>query len=141
MFEIDVGNDRIFWREFQERSVAFIRFRDEIFPLTQTGLVACGATGDHAADGGRRLQPRLDEHVGDHRSGGRLAVGAGDGDRGLPLHQLDEKLGPLQDGDFLLARLLKFGIILRDRRGEDHEVRAADIFSRVTDRDTRALLP
>jgi hypothetical protein len=58
-----------------------------------------------AAHHDRRVEAAGGQHAGHHRSGGGLAVHAGDGDAVLEAHQLGQHLGALNDGNLAGAGL------------------------------------
>ena len=75
---LDVGDDRAEGRQQQEGAVALVGLGDEDVAAAGVGVAA--RLGQVAADGERRMQPGVLQRHREHRRGGRLAVGAGDGD-------------------------------------------------------------
>ena len=108
--------------------------------------------GDAAEEGGAAFAA-LREDMGDHRRGGRLAVGAGDGETALAFRNLAEGEGALDHAVSVLPHEIQFLELMDGRRPDDeglrhigrNEVRAvvvvdADPFRRQLRRQVRRRL-
>ncbi len=77
----------------EEGGVVFVGFDHEVTALPEPGRDP--EVGRHPADQEPRLQARMLQHPGQHRGGGRLAMGAGDREDVAPLqHLLGQPLRP-----------------------------------------------
>ena len=82
-------------------------------PLPWWALVP--ASPELAADRERRVEPAVLQRHDQHRRGRRLAVGAGDHQRGAPGHQLGQHRRPQHHRNAAAPGLDEFGVGLRDR--------------------------
>ncbi len=137
VLRVDIGDHGDLGRQLQERAVAFVGLHDHPFALAHARIGAVGVD-DAAIDDGR-VEPARLEQGGDHRGGGRLAVGAGDGDGLAEAHQLGQHLGAPHGRQQPLARRDQFGIVLLDRGGNDHHLGIAEILGAVADEALDAL--
>ena len=126
MLGIDIGDDGIVAGQLQEGAVGFVRLDHHPVSLAHTGIGAIGV--DDAAIDHRRIEIPAFQQGGDDGGGGGLAVGAGDGDRGLEPHQLREHLGAAHYGQTQFTRGGEFGIVAPDRGGDDDDFRVPERF-------------
>ena len=125
MIGIDIGDDRDSGRQAQERAVAFIGFHDHPFAGAKPRIGAVGVD-DAAIDDGRIEAARIQQRR-DQGRGRRLAVGAGDGDADLQMHDLGQHLGTAHQRQHWRARRIEFGIAGFDGRGIDDDMRVFQI--------------
>ena len=141
MFVVDVRNHRYRRKQFQKRSVAFVRFRHHQLAASEPRVAA--KRPQPAANDGRRIQPRPLEHQRNHRRRRGLAVRAGDGDAEPEPHQLREHFRPRDDRN-LPPRGLPDLRVGRPHRGGYHDhLRVSDVrrLVRVGDADADRLQP
>ena len=112
---LDVRDDRDLGRERQERRVALVGLGDEDVAGALVGAGAGG--GEVAADRERRVEAAVLQRDGEHRRGGGLARGAGDGGQPAPAGQRGERRGAVLDGEAALAGGGELGVALPDRGG------------------------
>ncbi len=136
---LHVGDDRDLGVELGEGAVALVGLDDEQVAPTphRTGADLV----DVAAHDERRRQPRLDQHQGQHRRRGGLAVGARDRERAAHAGDGGQHLGPAQHRDAALAGGGDLGVALRDGRRHRHHVGPLDVGRLVADRHRDALGP
>ena len=111
---------------FRKRAVALVGLGDQILRLAEARVGAHGVDASADDDGG--IEAAGGEHRGHHRSGGGLAVHAGDGDAVLQAHQLGQHLGALDDRDVRAVRFGDLGIVRGNRGTGDDDFGAGDIF-------------
>ena len=125
--------------ELQEARVEFAGLHDE-------GLMAAHARAaadviELAADMHGRIESGVQQHFGDHRGGGRLAVRAADVDGVVvALHQLAQQCGALHLRNAQSRSLGALGVFCADGGGVDDKIRAVDVLSLVTDVNLDALI-
>ncbi len=127
MFGIDIGDDGHVCRQFQKRAVALIGFHHHPFARAKARIGAV-SIDDAAIDDGR-IEIAGIEQRRDHRGGGRLAVGSGDGDAGLEPHQFGQHFGAAHHRHATAARRHQFGIVALDRRRHYDDVGARHILA------------
>ena len=112
---LDVRDDRDLRRVRQEGRVALVGLDDED---VAGALVGAGAGGGQvAADRERRVEPAVLQRHGEHRRGGGLARGAGDGGQPAPAGERGQRRGAVLDGEAALAGGGELGVALPDRGG------------------------
>lgn len=119
--QLDVEDDRDLGGVLLEAPVALVGLGDEDVAAAVRGIGA-GAL-QVAADGVRGIEGELGEGDGEHRRGGRLAVGAGDRDGAQTVHQRGERVGAVDDGDVQLGGADQLGVVGADGAGDDHRGR------------------
>ncbi len=122
---VDVGDDGKDGRKLEKRAIALVGLGDQVVRLAETRVRAHGIHAPADYDG--RIEAARSEHGGDHRSGGGLAVHAGDGDAVLKPHQLGQHFRALDHRNMLLPGSGHLDVIGRDCRAGDHHVRTGDI--------------
>ena len=105
---LDVGHHRDVGCVLQQRPVALVGLGDEALPAAVVSVGACLA--EVAAHRERRVKPAVLQRHDEHRRGGRLAVGAGDHQRGVSGHQLGQHHRPQDHRDAAATRLDQFGV-------------------------------
>src|SRR6185295_18452698 len=112
---LDVRDDRDLRRVRQEGRVALVGLDDED---VAGALVGAGAgSGEIAADRERGVEPAVLQRHGEHRRGGGLARGAGDGGQPAPTGERGQRGGAVLDGEAALAGGGELGVALPDRGG------------------------
>src|SRR5262245_39813772 len=139
VFEVDVRDDGDGRREFEEALVAFIGLDDHKIAAAQLGVAADGIHAP-AYDYGR-VEPGAVERGRHHRSRGRLAVRAGDGDAVLQPHQLGQHLGARYHGNLATDGLDDLWVVGPHSSRSDDDLRVADIFRVVAFEDLRPHAP
>ncbi len=120
MFGIDVGYHGDGRQEFQERPIAFIRFRHQEVSLPQFGTAPDAvkfSTGDDCG-----IQAAMGQNGGDQGGSGSLSVGSGNGHAVLHSHELCQHLCSWNDGNELFNGCLDLRITLLDGRGDDDDL-------------------
>ena len=133
---VDVGDDRDRGREAQERAVALVGLGDQQVAFAEARVAA--ERGHAPADHHRRVEACRAQNRGHERSGGGLAVRAGDGDAVLHAHQLGEHLGPRNHRDPVQARLANLRVFVVDRARVHDHVRPVHVLGTVPDVDPHA---
>ncbi len=118
MVKFNVGDDDVGWREFQKRTVRFIRFCHE--PLTCANFAIAAEVDHFRTDEHGWVVTQLRQDVTDHRSGRALTVSAGNSDAALAFHQKSKGIGSVQDGQTSFLGFKKFGIVTRDCAADYH---------------------
>ncbi len=135
--QLDVEDDGDLGGVLVEAAVALVGLGDEDLALAVLGVGAGGV--QVAADGVRRLETERAEGDGEHGGGGRLAVGAGDGDRAQAVHQGREGVGAVHDRDAALVGGGQLGVVRADRGGDDDAGGVlGEVVGRVADVDRHA---
>ena len=112
VFGVDVGDNRDRRGQAVEGAVGLVRLDDHPFALPHPRIGPIGMD-DPAIDHGRVKMPR-DHQFGHHRCGGRLAVGARNGDVGFQAHQFGKHFGTAHHRKATAAGLVQFGIARLD---------------------------
>ena len=134
--ELHVGHDRDLGAQEQQAAVALVGLGDE--PLARAHAGVGADVVELAADEEGRVEAGLAQHVGDHRRGGRLAVGAGHGDAAAQLHDAGEHLGAPQHRQAGGARRAQLRVALGDGRGRHDQGGVAEVGGVVADGDRDA---
>ncbi len=112
----------------KERAVAFVRFDHHVFALAharaRAGVIHAPA---HDKVGSRPAAARTEATM---RSGGGLAVRAGDGDAEFQAHQLGQHFRARDHRNFQAVRFDHLDVVLRHGGGNHHHVRAVRHFRR-----------
>ena len=128
---VDVEDDRDIGRQLEEGIDIFARLTDDDIAVTDVAVAA--DEGQLAADDGGGVEAGADQHLTEHRGGGRLAVRSADGDAALIAAGDDAQHdAALDGGDALFARGDQLGVILLDGGGVDNQLGALDILGAVT---------
>ena len=115
--EGDGGDDGDFREELVEGAVELVGFGDDdIVPAHEE--VRPVIAGD-AAQEGRAALAALREDMGGEGGGGRLAVGAGDGEAALSPGDFTQGAGPLDEPVALLPDEIQFAEFMDGRRPDD----------------------
>ena len=131
MIAVDVGEDGADEGQMTVRAIALIGLDDK--PV-RAGPLGTGANISHiAADDESGPTARRGEHEHEHRRGGRLAVGASDGERSRPRADRSEDAGPRGHGDTPPARLIQLVEIDRDGRRRGDDITAVHVAAVMTD--------
>ncbi|MPM98495.1 hypothetical protein SDC9_145683 [bioreactor metagenome] len=131
MVGLDVGHHTDPGRVLQERAVRLIRLDHERAARgPEPGALPRreGGADDVAAAG-----PDPDQHVGDHRGGGGLAVRPADGDARAAQHQRGERRTAVPHPQPAVAGLGQLGVVLPDGGGDDHGAGVAELAGVVAD--------
>jgi hypothetical protein len=131
VFVVDVGNHCHRWKQFQERAIAFIRFRHHQFAAAEPRVAAERAQAP--ADHRRRIESGPFERQRDHRRRRRLAVRACHCDRVTESHQFGEHLGPGNHRNPAAVRFRHFRVARPDGRRHHHNVGSAHVVRRMSD--------
>ncbi len=135
-----VGEDADGRLESQEEPVALVDLGHEELAAAQVGVPS--QPGAMRADEVARVHSGLDEDVGDHGRGRRLAVCPGNADALVPGEQGGQGVQPLHYGHFPLARRSDLDVSVVDRGGDDDGVNLVLEKARVvSDVDLRSSLP
>jgi len=126
---LDIRDDRDPRRQREEGPIALVGLDDEHIPAAD--MCIGPRLVQFAADDEGRIGAAALQGDGEHRGCGRLAVRTGDGDTGVPAHDLGERLGPRQLGYPMLTGVGAFAVRGRYSRGDDQRVRVYSI--EVTD--------
>ena len=129
MVGIDIGHHRGLRVVDEERAVALVGLRHEEVAGTRVGVAPGG--GEDTADRVRRIRAGGSERHRQHRGGRRLAVGAGDGDHGVPGHRRLQPGRPGQDPQPPGPALDDLGVVVVGGRGHDEGVGVADVLGGV----------
>ena len=126
MFAINGGHDRHDRRKHQEAAVALIGFHNKIFALADArgGARLIDSSADHK----RGIEMRGGKNRSHHRSGGGFSVRSGNRNAVFQAHQFRQHFRARDHRDFPLVRFHYFRIVGFHRRGNDHYVRAFDVF-------------
>ena len=126
---VQVGDHGGLGAKIGEGAVAFVGLGHEVVAPAQDGVGAeIIADGAHHHGGVEAAGP---EDGGGHGGGGGLAVGPGDGDLPVALHQLGQHLPPAQHGEPLGPGRGQFRVVFLHRGGVDHDVGRAQVFGAV----------
>ena len=129
---LDIGDHGDGGVELQKAGVELARFHDE--RLMTAHARAAADVVKLAADVHRGVKPGVQQHLGDHRGGGRLAVRAADVDgMVVALHQLAEQRRALHLRNAEPCGLGALGVVRADGGGIDDQVRAVHIFGMMAD--------
>src|SRR5256884_297535 len=131
MVELDVRDDRPLRVVERKRAVRLVRLGDE--PLGLARARARSVAHQHG-----RVVAGDDQDMADHVRDGRLAGGAGDGDRVRVVDHLREHLGAAQDLDPHRAGGVELRRLL-DRAAVDEQVLAKDVFGVVAEDEFQSL--
>ena len=137
MIGIDIGDDGDGCRQAQEGAVAFVGFHDHPFAGAEARIGAVGVDDAAIDDGG--IEAARIQQGSDQSRRRRLAVGAGDSDAILQMHDLGQHLGAAHQRQFPGARRIEFGVAGFDGRGIDDDDRVAEIVRRMADDNGNAL--
>jgi hypothetical protein len=125
MLVVDVRHHRNRRKQFQKRSIAFVRLGDHQLSPPEPRVAAEGA--HPAADDRRRIEPRPFEDDRDHRRRRRLAVRACHRDAVAKPHQLREHLGARNHRNLPERRFAHLGVRRTDGRGNDDDLGVAHV--------------
>ncbi len=139
MLAIDVRNHRHRRKQFEKRSVAFVRFHHHQLAAAESRVAAERA--QPPANHRRRIEAGAFEHQRDHRGRRRLAVRPRHRDGEAKAHQLREHLRPRNHRNLPRARFAHFGIRRPHRRRRHHHVCVADVRRVVSVRDANPQRP
>ena len=93
----------------QERVIAFAGLGHKIPAAAKAGVAL--ERGDYAPDQGGGVKTSSFKKQGDHRRGGRLAMGSGYGDAVMAVNQGSQQLGAVPDRDAPPAGLLQLAVV------------------------------
>jgi hypothetical protein len=116
--QLDVRDHRHVAPQLEEGAVRLVGLDHRPLPRPPDRVGARGA--QLAADQERRVVARASQRVRRHRGRGRLAVRARDRDRALHPRQLAEQVRAVKHRRAGRAGGLQLGVVLGDRRGDDH---------------------
>ena len=108
-------------RQMQKRSVALVRFGDQMRPGATAGVAA--VFRHHAADHERGIQASGVEDARHHAGGGRLAVAAGHRDAAPRAHQFGQHQAPGNHRNVQLPRARPLDVVGADGAGGDDQFR------------------
>ena len=117
---LDVGDHGHGGGQLEERAVGLVGLGHEMGAAAGGGVDPAGL--EVAADGERRVEPGRLQDGHDHAGGGGLAVGAGDRDAVLALHEQGQQLGPAEHGDVQDPGRDQLRVGGPDRGRGDHQV-------------------
>ena len=112
---IDIRDHRQNRGQFQKRSVAFIRFHQQNFTMSQTRVGAAHGSDSSAHHHGGVQTGMVQDGRGE-RGGGGLSVASGHRDAVFQAHQFGQQFAARDHRNLQPASLLHFGILLVHRR-------------------------
>ena len=138
MLGIDIGDDGDIGRQLEKGAVGFVGLDHHPVAGAEPGIGAIGVD-DAAIDHGR-IETAGVEQRRHHRGGRGLAMRAGDGDAAFQPHQLRQHLGAAHHRQPLRAGGDKLRIVGFDRRRDDDDAGAVEVFGLMADRDLHAFV-
>ena len=120
MVILDIRHHRHIRGKFQERAVAFVRFRDDILALSETGIssniAGCRPEND------RRVFACFIEDLSHHGRCRGFPMCACDSDAFAPVEHSRQHVGAMEYGNAKMSRFQKLWIFFGDRRRNDNAV-------------------
>ncbi len=126
---VQVGDHGDLGAEISEGAVAFVGLGHEILTPAQDGVATQMVAHRAHHHGGVEAAGPQDSRG--HGGGGGLAVGPGDGDLLVALHQPGQHLAPAQHGEAASPGRGQLRVVLLDRGGMDHDVGVCQVLGAV----------
>ena len=139
MIRLDIGDDRQFRAEQQERTIALVRLDDEQVP--RSGVRVQPRLVQVSPDSKRGIEVACLSSHGQQGGRGRLAMRAGDRDRAFAGDHRRERGGASQHPQPPLLRGHQLEILRVDRGRVDERVGRIQVLERMPDRDVRSECP
>ena len=134
MLAVDICHHRQNRRQFEERTVAFVRFHHQNRALPNARIRTLHRR--HAsAHHNRRIEIRRIQNRRHHRRGGSFPMAASNGNAELQTHQFRQQFAARNHRNLQTARLRHFRIGRIERGRNNHRFRSGDIFGAMTHLD------